>query len=77
MDQLELRGGKNMNIYRISKNDAINILARREPIGLFICKEENYFIGIDNSTGDCWTEEFESSDLCIKWLRGEKGGLDR
>lgn len=28
----------------------------------------NKYIGVDNSTGDCWVEEFDTLDECIDWL---------
>lgn len=31
-------------------------------------EESGLYIGIDNSTGECWTEEFDSEDACINWL---------
>lgn len=30
------------------------------------------YIGIDNSTGDAWTEEFPDLTECMMWLVGEK-----
>ena len=30
--------------------------------------EKIVYIGIDNSNGECWTEEFDSEDACINWL---------
>lgn len=47
-----------------------------EPEGLFYTikkdrAENNLYIGFDNSTGDCWTEEFNSYTKCISWLKGE------
>ena len=34
-------------------------------------REQGQFIGIDNSTGDAWTEEFPDKNSCLRWLRGE------
>lgn len=31
-------------------------------------EESGLYIGIDNSNGECWTEEFDSEDACINWL---------
>lgn len=39
-----------------------------EPYGLFFVRDGNSYIGIDNSTGECWTEEFTSFSACKKWL---------
>ena len=30
--------------------------------------ESGLYIGVDNSNGECWTEEFDSEDMCINWL---------
>lgn len=39
------------------------------PLGLFYLKENAKFIGIDNSSGNAWTEEFSDLAACIAWLR--------
>ena len=49
------------------------------PSGLFFLREGSKVIGIDNSTGHAWTEEFDSVNQCKRWLMGEnlaivKGG---
>jgi len=46
-----------------------------EPRGLFY-KSENFngkeiYVGIDNSEGCAWTEDFETLEDCKAWLRGE------
>ena len=33
--------------------------------------ENGMYIGIDNRTGDMWTEEFRSKHACFKWLSKE------
>lgn len=35
-------------------------------------KEGDKFIGIDNSTGNAWTEEFPDEASCLRWLAGEE-----
>ena len=40
------------------------------PLGYFYTKEGDTFVGIDNSTGDAWTEEFHSLRECTDWLFG-------
>ena len=45
---------------------------RYEPLGLFYLEEREQFVGIDNSTGDAWTEEFADKEGCLRWLRGEE-----
>ena len=41
------------------------------PMGLFYTKEQRVYVGIDNSTGHAWTEEFKSRRQCLKWLKGK------
>jgi hypothetical protein len=58
----------------ISIKRANEIIDKREPVGLFLVIENDMFVGIDNSTGEEWTEEFTDLNKCIKWLHG--GELD-
>jgi len=59
---------KEINLKKLNK-----IVRSFKPIGLFFHRHsDDLVIGIDNSTGDCWTEEFEDVDECKKWLRREK-----
>jgi hypothetical protein len=60
-----------MKIIGITKEEALSIIECLKPTGLFIFNDNNYFIGIDNSTSKCWVEEFITEDLCVKWLKGE------
>ena len=46
------------------------IIRTRQPEGLFLLEEGGKFIGIDNSTGDAWTEEFGDRNQCLQWLAG-------
>jgi hypothetical protein len=55
----------------INKEQASKIIEYREPEGLFYHKDGDKFIGIDNSSGDAWTEEFGDLDTCLEWLKGE------
>jgi len=46
------------------------IIQTREPHGLFYAKEgRRLYVGVDNSTGDAWTEDFRSLRHCKRWLR--------
>lgn len=48
------------------------IIETRKPQGKYwIMDESRKFIGIDNSTGEAWTEEFDNLNDCLKWLKGE------
>ena len=67
-----------VSIQKISQEEARRLLnscdgigGRYEPLGLFYLEEQEQFIGIDNSTGDAWTEEFPDKNRCLRWLRGE------
>lgn len=31
--------------------------------------ESGKYIGIDNTSNDCWVEEFESEKDCLEWLK--------
>lgn len=45
---------------------------RYEPLGLFYLQEGDKFVGIDNSDGNAWTEEFPDKESCLRWLRREE-----
>lgn len=49
---------------------ARNVIREREPIGLFMFwdRDADLFIGVDNSEGDAWVEEFDSFKRCLEWL---------
>lgn len=57
-------------IREIMPSDAESIIDTRQPLGLFYCKEGTVYVGIDNTDGDAWTEDFKALNACIKWLRG-------
>ena len=44
--------------------------------GLFLYKDEGaqVYIGIDNSTGECWVDEKATEKECIAWLMDEEEG---
>lgn len=58
----------------ISKATALKILdsgetsGKYKPLGQFIRKAGKKFVGIDNSDGDAWVEEFSSEAECVRWL---------
>lgn len=55
-------------IKEIDTATAEQIIFSREPLGLFWLKDNGVYVGIDNSTGDAWTEEFHNFTACIGWL---------
>lgn len=54
----------------ISKAEAYRVIDARKPLGLFFLKEGEGYTGIDNRSGDVWTEEFATKAECLKWLKG-------
>lgn len=60
----------NMEIIKITPGEANKIIETREWIGMFYCISENgMYVGIDNRTGDAWTEDFNSLSACKRWLK--------
>lgn len=45
------------------------VIETRCPLGLFYVHENGVYVGIDNSTGHTWVEEFASLRQCKEWLR--------
>lgn len=41
------------------------------PQELYYFKSKNVFIAIDNSSNNCWVEEFRDIKNCMKYLNGE------
>ena len=65
-------------IKRITPAQAAEIIECGEPRGLFFCKEtESRYIGIDNTTGEAWTEEFRTFAECKSWLNAKAYRLNR
>lgn len=58
-------------IKKVTNNEASEIIETREPKGLFYTIENGSYVGIDNSDGDAWTEEFKSLSPCKRWLLGK------
>jgi len=55
-------------IQYVSNDESRRIIEDREPLGLFFLKDGEVYIGIDNSYGDAFVEEFDSLEACQKWL---------
>lgn len=55
----------------VSNAEAIEIIEKRKPFGKFFTQENNLWVGIDNTDGDAWTEEFSSFEELDKWMKGE------
>lgn len=58
-------------IETISNQKALEIIETRFPTGLFIAKDGEKYIAIDNMTADAWTEEFDSLYVANCWLVGD------
>lgn len=56
-------------IQKINPFQARVMIDTRRPLGLFYVRQDGIYIGIDNSTGHAWTEEFASLYQCKEWLR--------
>ncbi|GEM_PF-1135027 len=57
-----------MKIEEINLQKARMIIDIRKPLGLFYFKEDEYWLSLDNTTGDAYVEEFENRNDCISWL---------
>lgn len=55
-------------ISQVSLHEAIKIIALRGRKGLFWAIDGDRYIGIDNTDGNAWTENFDSLEACIRWL---------
>ena len=55
----------------VSEEKMNSIIETREPRGLFLHDTGIEVIGVDNSTGDAWTEEFPDRVECLLWLLRE------
>lgn len=64
----KLKGMVKMKAMKINEEQANKIIETREPIGSFYVERGESFVGIDNSTGDCFVEEFKDKETCIAWL---------
>lgn len=58
----------NTKYKRIGLRLAERIIENRKPLGLFWTKENDWYIAIDNLTGDAWCEEFVTREKCLEYL---------
>lgn len=59
----------NCEIKKITPAEASNVIETRKPLGLFYCIDNGIYVGIDNRTGDAWTEDFRDLSAIKKWLK--------
>lgn len=52
----------------VNQEKASIIIENRNPLGLFYLKDRERYIGIDNSSGESFVEEFIDKETCIAWL---------
>ena len=55
-------------IQKITSIQASEIIDTRLPLGLFYYQQNKMYIGIDNTTGNAWTETFKTYRKCKRWL---------
>lgn len=55
---------------KVDLKKANEIIEKRTPFGMFWLKEKGVFIGIDNSTGDAWVEDFKTKKSMERWFDG-------
>lgn len=60
---------KEFLIKEVTQAEAHTIIQSREPRGLFYYRDYNRWVGIDNTTGKAWGEEFIDLEQCLAWLR--------
>jgi len=58
-----------LGISTVTSEEASKIIETRKPKGMFYLLDNGVHVGIDNRTGDAWTEDFKSKAACSKWLR--------
>ena len=64
---------KQHGIRRIELKEAVSIINKRKPRGLFLFGSfRDGYTGIDNRTGGAWTEEFQCLHSCVEWLIGKE-----
>ena len=59
-------------VVKVEEADLQKIVETREPHGLFYAETKNGAVGVDNRTGDAWTEEFPNKEACERWLHGNE-----
>jgi len=57
------------DIEKVTLKAMDDIVITRKPRGLFY-RRAGYrrYVGVDNSTGSAWMEEFRSRRQCLRWL---------
>lgn len=58
-------------IKQINKEQSEALIENKKPLGKFYLEDNGVFVGFDNSTGDCFVEEFKDKDTCLAWLNND------
>ncbi len=56
------------DIQELTQEQMSEVIETRKPIGKFYRQEGNTFVGVDNTTGDAWTEEFNDFGTLLLWI---------
>jgi hypothetical protein len=57
------------DIVKVTVEALREIIETRQPLGWYYAREgRRCYVGVDNSTGDAWTEDFRSLRHCKRWL---------
>jgi len=73
----KIKGEFKMKIIEVTKSQAEKLLksgektGKYEPLGLFIMKDGDRWVGFVNENGECFVEESKDRKLLEKWLKGE------
>lgn len=59
-------------IQRVSPEQLGDVIEHRVPLGLFLTKEGDWWVAVDNRDGDAWTEDFRRKRHAVRWLRDER-----
>ncbi|MFW6242638.1 MAG: hypothetical protein ACOC2W_00605 [bacterium] len=61
------------SIKELPNDELLKVIMERKPLGLFYEYDEKVerYVGVDNSNGDAWTEQFKYLEACKDWLTGE------
>lgn len=73
IDKHKVKNKYYSNPIQITKELSTYIIENSIPRGLFYLKDKDadIYVGIDNSEGDAFVEEFKSVIECRKWLQGK------
>jgi len=62
-------------VVKVTEEEMARIIETRQPRGWYYRRAgRRCYVGVDNSTGDAWTEEFTSRRKCLRWLRDPEIG---